>query len=57
MQGIETGVTEEMQREFWKHNLNPITGWVLRRGGLVYDHEALRDISSARVNGSRAAHY
>ena len=21
--------TKQMQREFWKHNINPITGWVV----------------------------
>ena len=20
-------ITKQMQREFWKHNINPITGW------------------------------
>ena len=28
---IMSKVTKQMQREFWKHNINPITGWVVDR--------------------------
>ena len=42
-----TRVTKEMQREFWKHNINPITGWVVDRN---LDEQTLRKSSKDTVD-------